>query len=139
MDASNAGPRARASSQAGDAEGAGFEPAVRVNGLRFSRPVHSTALPPLRNGSTVCAMPETAAPLLAIHRPADRAALVRRARLLAWSGLGWHAIEATVAIAAGIVASSVALIGFGADSVVEAVAGVVVLWRFAAVRVASAE
>src|SRR4051794_31083776 len=30
------------------AEGAGFEPAVRVNGLRFSRPVHSTALPPLR-------------------------------------------------------------------------------------------
>ena len=32
----------------GPAEGAGFEPAVRVNGLRFSRPVHSTALPPLR-------------------------------------------------------------------------------------------
>ena len=30
------------------AEGAGFEPAVRVHGLRFSRPVHSTALPPLR-------------------------------------------------------------------------------------------
>ena len=29
-------------------EGAGFEPAVRVNGLRFSRPVHSTTLPPLR-------------------------------------------------------------------------------------------
>src|SRR4051812_14970844 len=29
------------------AEGAGFEPAVRVNGLRFSRPVHSTTLPPL--------------------------------------------------------------------------------------------
>src|SRR4051794_41897086 len=74
-------------------------------------------------------MPETAAPLLAIHRPADRAALVRRARLLAWSGLGWHAIEATVAIAAGILASSVALVGFGADSVVEAIAGVVVLWR----------
>src|SRR3954471_24088130 len=48
MDASNTGRRARASSQAGDAEGAGFEPAVRVNGLRFSRPVHSTALPPLR-------------------------------------------------------------------------------------------
>src|SRR6516164_6947966 len=30
------------------AEGAGFEPAVRVNGLWFSRPAHSTALPPLR-------------------------------------------------------------------------------------------
>jgi hypothetical protein len=35
------------------AEGAGFEPAVRVNGLRFSRPVHSTALPPLRRGPAV--------------------------------------------------------------------------------------
>jgi divalent metal cation (Fe/Co/Zn/Cd) transporter len=84
-------------------------------------------------------VPETAAPLLTIHRPADRAALVRRARLLAWAGLGWHVVEAAVAIAAGIVASSVALVGFGADSVVEAVAGVVVLWRFAAARVASAE
>ena len=31
------------------AEGAGFEPAVRVNGLRFSRPVRSTTLPPLRD------------------------------------------------------------------------------------------
>ena len=82
-------------------------------------------------------MPETAAPLLTIHRPADRAALVRRARLLAWAGLGWHAVEATVAIAAGIVASSVALVGFGADSVVEAVAGVVVLWRFAGARAGS--
>src|SRR5262245_31425037 len=30
------------------AEGAGFEPAVRLHGLRFSRPVHSTTLPPLR-------------------------------------------------------------------------------------------
>src|SRR4051812_20026091 len=74
------------------AEGAGFEPAVRVNGLRFSRPVHSTALPPLPGGLNVCAMPETAAPLLTIHRPADRADLVRRARLLAWAGLGWHAV-----------------------------------------------
>jgi hypothetical protein len=34
--------------ECGAAEGAGFEPAVRVNGLRFSRPVHSTSLPPLR-------------------------------------------------------------------------------------------
>jgi divalent metal cation (Fe/Co/Zn/Cd) transporter len=84
-------------------------------------------------------MPETAAPLLAIHRPADRAADVRRARLLAWAGLGWHAVEASVAIAAGIVASSVALVGFGADSVVEAIAGVVVLWRFAGARATSAD
>src|SRR5215203_4694046 len=37
------------------AEGAGFEPAVRVNGLRFSRPVHSTALPPLPGGAAYSA------------------------------------------------------------------------------------
>jgi divalent metal cation (Fe/Co/Zn/Cd) transporter len=65
--------------------------------------------------------------------------LVRRARLLAWAGLAWHGVEAAVAIAAGVAASSVALVGFGADSLVEAVAGVVVLWRFAAARAASDE
>src|SRR5262245_52208983 len=64
-------------------------------------------------------------------------ALVRRARLLAWLGLGWHAIEAAVAIGAGIVASSIALVGFGADSIVESLAGITVLWRFAESRSAS--
>jgi divalent metal cation (Fe/Co/Zn/Cd) transporter len=61
----------------------------------------------------------------------DREAAVRRARQLAGWSLGWHAIEAGVAIVAGIVAGSVALVGFGADSLVEMVAGIVVLWRFA--------
>jgi divalent metal cation (Fe/Co/Zn/Cd) transporter len=60
---------------------------------------------------------------------APRTSLVRRARFLARLGLAWHAIEAAVAIGAGIAASSIALIGFGADSLVESVAGVVVLWR----------
>jgi divalent metal cation (Fe/Co/Zn/Cd) transporter len=64
----------------------------------------------------------------------DRQRLVRRARRLAWLGLGWHAVEAAIALAAGISASSIALIGFGADSLVESLAGVVVLWRFAAAR-----
>ena len=41
---------------------------------------------------------------------------------------GWHVLEAVVAIAAGVVAGSFALVGFGADSVIEAAAGVVVLW-----------
>jgi divalent metal cation (Fe/Co/Zn/Cd) transporter len=68
----------------------------------------------------------------------DRAALVRRARLLAWIGVGWHVIEAAIAILAGLAASSIALIGFGADSLIESAAGFIVLWRFAAVRSASA-
>jgi divalent metal cation (Fe/Co/Zn/Cd) transporter len=63
--------------------------------------------------------------------------LVKRARLLAWGGLGWHAVEAAVAIAAGVVAGSIALIGFGVDSLIEALAGVVLLWRFAGTRAGS--
>ena len=56
--------------------------------------------------------------------------LERRARLLAWGGIGWHIVEFAVAAAAGVAASSIALIGFGADSLIEALAGGVVLWLF---------
>jgi divalent metal cation (Fe/Co/Zn/Cd) transporter len=69
----------------------------------------------------------------------ERRRLVQRAKLLAWLGVGWHGIEATVAIAAGIAAGSIALIGFGADSLIESGAGFVLLWRFAASRAASEE
>ena len=65
---------------------------------------------------------------------ASRESLVRRAKRLAWLGMAWHGIEAVVALAAGIAAGSIALIGFGIDSVVEAMAGFVLLWRFAARR-----
>lgn len=76
---------------------------------------------------------------LQLHTPTpalatDREPLVRRARLLARVGLAWHGIEAAIALGAGIVAGSIALVGFGADSVIELIAGFVVLWRFAEVR-----
>ncbi len=64
----------------------------------------------------------------------ERNRIVRRARVLAWLGLGWHAVEAAVAVTAGVVAGSVALVGFGADSLIEAAAGVVVLWLMAGGR-----
>jgi divalent metal cation (Fe/Co/Zn/Cd) transporter len=67
----------------------------------------------------------------------ERASLVRRTRWLARLGLGWHLVEAAVAIAAGVVAGSVALVGFGADSLIELVAGVVVLWLMAGARSSS--
>jgi divalent metal cation (Fe/Co/Zn/Cd) transporter len=70
--------------------------------------------------------------------PDERARLVGRTRTLAWIGLGWHLVEAGVAIAAGVVAGSVALVGFGADSLIEAAAGVVVLWLMAGGRSSSA-
>jgi divalent metal cation (Fe/Co/Zn/Cd) transporter len=60
--------------------------------------------------------------------------LVRRARFLAWLGIGWHVAEAAIAIAAGLAATSIALIGFGADSLIESVAGLIVVWRFADAR-----
>lgn len=66
--------------------------------------------------------------------PAERQALERRARLLAWGGIGWHFIEFGIAVSAGIAASSIALIGFGADSLIESVAGFVVIWRFTGSR-----
>jgi divalent metal cation (Fe/Co/Zn/Cd) transporter len=69
---------------------------------------------------------------------ADRPRLVRRAKLLAWTGIAWHAIEATIAIVAGLAASSIALVGFGADSLIESSAGGILLWRFAASRASSA-
>ncbi|MDQ1448867.1 MAG: hypothetical protein QOC79_1838 [Actinomycetota bacterium] len=44
--------------------------------------------------------------------------------------IGWNTVEAGVAIVAGAAASSVALVGFGLDSVVEVSAALVVLWQF---------
>jgi divalent metal cation (Fe/Co/Zn/Cd) transporter len=78
-----------------------------------------------------------ALPLVARQPDRRRPALIRRARFLARLGLAWHAIEAAIAVGAGIAAGSVALIGFGADSVVESLAGLVVLWRFGGERHAS--
>jgi divalent metal cation (Fe/Co/Zn/Cd) transporter len=43
--------------------------------------------------------------------------------------LGWNLLEALVAIIAGIVAASIALIGFGADSLIECLSGGILLWR----------
>ena len=77
---------------------------------------------------------ETASVPLHVHDARERESLVGKARSLAWLGLAWHGIEAAIAIGAGVVAGSIALIGFGADSLVEAIAGVTVLWRFAGSR-----
>jgi len=44
--------------------------------------------------------------------------------------MAWMTVEATIAIISGIIASSIALIGFGLDSVIEFFAAVVVVWQF---------
>jgi divalent metal cation (Fe/Co/Zn/Cd) transporter len=75
-----------------------------------------------------------------IQRPSElreRGKLERQARLLAWGGIGYHFAEFAVALVAGIAAGSIALIGFGADSLIEAGAGFVVLWLFTGRRLGS--
>lgn len=65
-----------------------------------------------------------------VEDPAGRRRLGRRAQLLAAASVSYNVIEAVIAIAAGVVAGSVALVGFGLDSVVEVSSGLIILWQF---------
>jgi hypothetical protein len=59
----------------------------------------------------------------------ERVALLRHGLLLEYLTVGWNVIEGLVAIGAGAIAGSPALIGFGVDSAVESVSGGVLIWR----------
>jgi divalent metal cation (Fe/Co/Zn/Cd) transporter len=61
----------------------------------------------------------------------------RRARGLSWLSLAWMIVEGGVGIAAAVAASSVALLGFGIDSAIEALASIIVIWRFTGARTLS--
>jgi divalent metal cation (Fe/Co/Zn/Cd) transporter len=63
--------------------------------------------------------------------------LARLARLLSWLTLAWMGVEGGVAIGAAIASGSVALLGFGLDSGIEAIASIIVIWRFTGTRLAS--
>src|SRR2546427_9461901 len=65
-------------------------------------------------------------------RSMERVALLRRGLALEGVTVGYNALEGIVAIAAGLVAGSVALTGFGIDSVIEVTSGVVLWWRLRA-------
>lgn len=62
--------------------------------------------------------------------PGERSRLGRRAQQLALASVLYNLVEAVVAITAGVVAGSVALIGFGLDSCVEVSSGLIILWQF---------
>ena len=73
------------------------------------------------------------APIDITQRPLSsqaRVRLGRRAQLLAGASVAYNMVEAVVAVTAGLVAGSVALVGFGLDSVVEVSSGLVILWQF---------
>ncbi len=59
---------------------------------------------------------------------------MRRSIALEYLTIGWNALECLVAIAAGLFAASVALVGFGFDSAIESVSGGILLWRLHAER-----
>ena len=63
--------------------------------------------------------------------------LANRAKVLSWVSLGYMTIEGGIAILAGILAGSVALIGFGIDSAIEGFASAIIVWRFTGSRIFS--
>jgi divalent metal cation (Fe/Co/Zn/Cd) transporter len=63
--------------------------------------------------------------------------LARLAKLLASLTLVWLGIEGSVGVVAGILAGSIALVAFGLDSTIEALASVIVIWRFTGTRTMS--
>jgi len=61
----------------------------------------------------------------------------RRARLLSWISLVWMGAEGAIAVTAGILAGSIALVAFGIDSAIEGFASLVIVWRFTGRRLLS--
>jgi divalent metal cation (Fe/Co/Zn/Cd) transporter len=89
------------------------------------------------------ALPLAPSPASDVQRPGATitreryAELATRVRRLSWISLGLMSIEGLVAVAAGILAGSIALIGFGLDSFIEGAASVVLIWRMSGPRVFS--
>jgi divalent metal cation (Fe/Co/Zn/Cd) transporter len=59
----------------------------------------------------------------------DRAAVVRRGSRLEYFTIAWNSLEGFIALVAGWLAGSIALVGFGVDSVIEVTSGATLLWR----------
>ena len=57
---------------------------------------------------------------------------LKRGLQLEYLTVGWNVVEGIIAVAAGIAAGSIALIGFGVDSFVETISGAVIIWRLMA-------
>ena len=75
--------------------------------------------------------------LAAPARSAEWLRAARRARMLSWLSLAWMGAEGAIAITAGILAGSIALIGFGIDSAIEGFASIIIVWRFTGWRLLS--
>jgi divalent metal cation (Fe/Co/Zn/Cd) transporter len=83
--------------------------------------------------STITARPPAARPQSGLE-PDERDRLIRRAKALSWLSLAYMTAEGAIGITAAILAGSVALLGFGLDSGIEALASMIVIWRFTGTR-----
>lgn len=86
--------------------------------------------------TTVRELEVTGRTLPPVHTDAWLSA-ARRARLLSWLSLAWMGTEGIVGIAAGLVAGSIALTGFGLNAFIEGFASLVIVWRFTGSRLNS--
>src|SRR5258705_3281263 len=59
----------------------------------------------------------------------QRAALVRRGQILEYVTIGYNCVEGMIAVIAGMVAGSIALVSFGFDSLIEVSSGLALVWR----------
>lgn len=71
-------------------------------------------------------------PVIIQAREIGRANAVRRGKLLEYATVAYNSMEGLIGIGAGIVAGSVALVGFGFESIIEVTSGAVLLWRLRA-------
>jgi len=88
------------------------------------------------SASPVTAPPQPARAAASVDRETYRR-LATRVKRLSWASLAYMTLEGTVAITAGILAGSVALIGFGIDSAIEGFASAIIVWRFTGARMFS--
>lgn len=66
-----------------------------------------------------------------IRADQDRRAVARHGRRLQYLTIAWNSAECLISIGAGLVAGSIALIGFGFDSAIEVASSLAALWRLA--------
>lgn len=67
----------------------------------------------------------------------EHGALVQRVKSISWLSLAWMTTEGAVGLTAGLMANSIALIGYGLDSAIEGIASVIIIWRFSGDRIHS--
>lgn len=65
-------------------------------------------------------------------RTTNRTELIKRGRRLEYFTIAYNSLEGLIAIVAGLIAGSIALVGFGFDSVIEVTSGAALLWRLQA-------